>query len=1169
MKKLNKRGFLSLLNLIIILAILSLVSACGGGGGGDEATDLTGIHSITLEADATTLNAGQRTTVTAIVTDGTGAVVTGEEVTFSIPTNPSGATIAAVSGTTDANGIATATYTAGSNLPTTTVDDIIQASTSNATKSLIITRAAGDGSTTPTAGLSLTAASTSLKAGGETFLTATLIDETGNPVTGQAVVFSISTNNSGATITTMSGTTDYNGQATARYTAGNLFSTVPLQDTVQATSGTYTRSVIITRTAAAAGSVIYIEADETTLAAGESTQITATVKDDTGALVTGQAVTFGYVTAPPSGAGNLQVVGTGTTDADGQATAIYTAGSANATLKVQDIIRVSIPASAKAVIITRTAAAGSSETAYNLSITASPTSLKIGKNSIITATLTSGSGAAANGKTIAFAFVGTAASGAANPVVLNGGVTDANGRAYAIYTAGANTPTSNLEDIIGATYTYTDGVATAAVILTREASPITPTGYNISLTASVTSLKAQQYSILTASVKDATGNAANNQAVTFSFVGTAASGAAPPVVLNGGVTDANGNAYAVYTPGANLPTEDLQDTIQASVTGATAAIIITRSGTASASTVPPGYIITLTPEKTSLKTGEKSILTAIVKDGSGNLVSGLRVTFETLLPSPSGALAPTVVNGTTDASGQATAIFTAGSTSPTLEVQDTVKASVNSGGYYAASAAIITRVASTAVPQAGYMLTLTAEKTSLKAGKSSILTATVEDASGNLVSGLTVTFTTLAPSPSGATLSDIDAGTSGLTATGVTDANGRAIAIFTAGSTSPTLEVQDTVSASVTDGTYTAANAIIITREASTATAPAGLRMTLSANLYALNAGKQSIITATVVNSEGNPASNLPVLFGWAPNNSGATRAEINTTTDASGRAVMIYTAGSTGSDEREDVVTASVTDGTYTTAEAVIITRLASSVVPTGLALTLTPTPVSLPANATSLLVARVTNADGTAAAGEEVTFSFTGGSAPSGATLSDIDAGTSGLTSATGVTDINGQAVALYTAGNTSPALSIDDGISATVTGAADVKIIQRLPTVGTGKRIVSFIQTPATTPDEPIGPPWDDVVMKVKVTTDNETTPVVDESVRFTIIYGTGMLTNPNDGTTGGYITSPIDVTTDNNGEAWALFTRPAAGTDDTVIRAQIFGTTNGGDAASIVYWTDVAP
>jgi len=528
------------------------------------------------------------------------------------------------------------------------------------------------------------------------------------------------------------------------------------------------------------------------------------------------------------------------------------------------------------------------------------------------------------------------------------------------------------------------------------------------------------------------------------------------------------------------------------------------------------------------------------------------------------------ISGTTDASGKAIAVFTAGSTSPTLEVQDTVSASATDGTYTAANAIIITREASTAVPQAGYMLTLRSEKTSLKAGKSSILTATVEDASGNLVSGLTVTFTTIAPNPSGATFSDIDAGTSGLTtATGVTDASGKATAIFTAGSTSPTLEVQDTVSASVTDGTYTAANAIIITREASTATTPAGLTMTVSANLTSLNAGKQSIITATVVNSDGNPASNLDVMFGCAPNASGATILTVNGKTDASGRAVMIYTAGSTGSDEREDVVTANVTDGTYTTTEAVIITRLASSIVPIGLAITITPTPISLPANALSVLLAQVNNADGTAAAGKEVTFSFSGGSATSGATLSDIDAGTSGLTTATGVTDINGQAVALYTAGNASPALSIDDGIFATVTGAADAEIIQRLPTVGTGKRIVSFIQTPATGFAAPIGPPWDDVVMKVKVTTDNGTTPVVDESVRFTIIYGTGMLTNPNDGTTGGYITSPIDVTTDNNGEAWALFTRPAAGTDDTVIRAQIFGTTNGGDAASIVYWTDVAP
>lgn len=451
MKKLNKRGFLSLLNLIIILAILSLVSACGGGGGGDEATDLTGIHSITLEADATTLNAGQRTTVTAIVTDGTGAVVTGEEVTFSIPTNPSGATIAAVSGTTDANGIATATYTAGSNLPTTTVDDIIQASTSNATKSLIITRAAGDGSTTPTAGLSLTAASTSLKAGGETFLTATLIDETGNPVTGQAVVFSISTNNSGATITTMSGTTDYNGQATARYTAGNLFSTVPLQDTVQATSGTYTRSVIITRTAAAAGSLITLKADSQSLEAGEFTMLTAKVTDDSGTAVGGQAVTFSI---PTNTIGStVQTIGTGTTDANGEAMATYTAGLLLPTTSVQTIVQASIPNATKALIITRKASSVAAATG-SLTLSLSSSVVTFGTPVTVNATLLNASGTPIPNAVVSFGSASSLVSftpASKTALTNSSGVASISLDAASIDSAGATYVSASADIIVGET----------------------------------------------------------------------------------------------------------------------------------------------------------------------------------------------------------------------------------------------------------------------------------------------------------------------------------------------------------------------------------------------------------------------------------------------------------------------------------------------------------------------------------------------------------------------------------------------------------------------------------------------------------------------------------------------------------------------------------------------
>jgi len=649
-------------------------------------------------------------------------------------------------------------------------------------------------------------------------------------------------------------------------------------------------------------------------------------------------------------------------------------------------------------------------------------------------------------------------------------------------------------------------------------------------------------------------------------VGTAASGAANPVVLNGGVTDARGNAYAVYTPGANLPTEDLQDTIQASVTGATAAIIITRSGTASASTVPSGYIITMTPEKTSLKTGERSILTAIVKDGSGNLVSGLLVSFETVFI-PSGATI-TAVNGTTDASGKATAIFTAGSLTPTLEVQDTVKASVNSGGYYAASAAIITRVASTAVPQAGYMLTLTAEKTSLKAGKSSILTATVEDASGNLVSGLTVTFSFPGGSASGATLSDIDAGTSGLTtATGVTDANGRAIAVFTAGSALPTSELQDTVSASVTDGTYTAADAIISTREASTATAPKGLTITVSANLTSLNAGKQSIITAMVENSDGSPASGLTVNFTTDPNPSGGGISTlINGVTDASGKAVAIYTAGSTLSTttEVEDVVQASVTDGTYTAVDGIIITRLMSSATPTGVVMTLSATPVSLHAGQISIIKAQVNNADGSPASGLPVTFA----TAPNPSGASDPFP-----TSVN--TDANGVAIAVYTAGNDTPSLSVDDAVTAQVTGASAAVIITRLPEVGTGNRLAHlYLQTDSHPSKEEytmnIGFSDGLCVMTAIVTTDDGVTPVVGIDVTFGIVIGDGSISTVIDPIVTVSYPDTITVTTGDNGEAVAVFAGPGGGVaGQTAVSAYITGTNNSGAAAGLLTWGDDAP
>jgi hypothetical protein len=165
---------------------------------------------------------------------------------------------------------------------------------------------------------------------------------------------------------------------------------------------------------------------------------------------------------------------------------------------------------------------------------------------------------------------------------------------------------------------------------------------------------------------------------------------------------------------------------------------------------------------------------------------------------------------------------------------------------------------------------------------------------------------------------------------------------------------------------------------------------------------------------------------------------------------------------------------------------------------------------------------------------------------------------------TNASGLATTLYTAGNASPDMEVQDTISAEAAGYVTVAIINRLSTASTGNRIISFTEDPETSPGAPIGPPWYHVTLKVKVTAaDDITRPIENETVTFTITDGIGILTNPTLGTTG----SPIIAITDTKGEAWILFTRPSTGTNDTVVRAQIFGTTSGGDMSRIVYWTDV--
>jgi 5-hydroxyisourate hydrolase-like protein (transthyretin family) len=433
-------------------------------------------------------------------------------------------------------------------------------------------------------------------------------------------------------------------------------------------------------------------------------------------------------------------------------------------------------------------------------------------------------------------------------------------------------------------------------------------------------------------------------------------------------------------------------------------------------------------------------------------------------------------------------------------------------------------------PPGGYSIALTASVSSLQAGQNSIVTATVTDGSFLPISGQTVVFSFTA-NPSGATLAAVG--------TGITDASGKAIAIYTAGATG-TSTVQDMIQASAAGST----DIVTITRTIATVAS-----LTLAADATSLAAGQQTLITATVTNDLGNPASGATVVFTLGINNSGGTLTPVNGgITDASGRATATYTAGAVNPHYNE---TDYVYAGCGFQFEHIEIIRTAEAApVPTGYRMTVTATPVSLAADAISVIVANViNNATGTGASGVTVTFAKLIDN--SGATLTTVGSG---------ITDASGTAIATYTAGNNTPSLSIQDVVTASVTGSAGAVIITRLPSVGTGNRIISFTETPETNWETQRLPATSNfVIMKVTVTTDDNITPVEGETVTFSIIVGAGTITNPT-----GTVGSPLTVVTDDNGEAYVVFTRPGAGPNDTVVRAQIPGTTNGGDAARIVYW-----
>jgi len=399
-----------------------------------------------------------------------------------------------------------------------------------------------------------------------------------------------------------------------------------------------------------------------------------------------------------------------------------------------------------------------------------------------------------------------------------------------------------------------------------------------------------------------------------------------------------------------------------------------------------------------------------------------------------------------------------------------------------------------------------------------VLTAKIKNASGKEVAGREVTFEFMT-NQSGAGLSPL---------TAKTDAAGEAVVVYTAG----TRNGFDVVRASISNGALMETNITVNSGGAG------GTQIAVQGIPSTLPAGQSSIIAATVTDSTGTPVSGAFVSFSYLPNGNRSGAPPLSALnsglTDGGGKAVAVYTAGSaTPNSEVQDMIQASVTGSTG----AVIMTRTAAGGGGgTGFRMTVTATPSSLIAGAMSVIVAQVNNADGTAAAGLAVTFGFV-----------TNNSGAPALIVVNGMTDAGGKAIATYTAGSNSPSLSIDDAVSASVTGSAGAVIITRLPATATGNRI-SLTLNPATKLPSTTGV----CIVSATVVRTDGVTPVANETVTFSIVTGGGTLT-------------PLTVPTNNSGIANAIFTAPGTATgNQAVVRAQILGTASGGDAVGIITW-----
>jgi hypothetical protein len=587
-----------------------------------------------------------------------------------------------------------------------------------------------NGAALSTAGPSVTATagnsqSTTVNAAFATPLQVVVKDSGGNPLPGVTVTFATPSSGASAVFsgpTPVTAITDGNGSAaapalTASSQAGSYIVTA-------SAPGASTASFSLTNTAGPAATIAATAGSSQSAAVNApfATLLQATVTDSANNPVSGVTVTF----TPPGSGASAAFKGpsptTAVTGANGIATA--PALTANATAGgpftiTAGVVGLATPANFS---LTNTAgppasvtvsAGGSQSAAIN---TAFATALQ--------ALVKDAAGNSLSGVTVTFAAPGNGPSAAFTGTAPITAVTGANGIATA--------PGLTANGQVGGPYTVTarvTGVTTpASFSLTNTAG--TPASIAMAAGGSQSATVNTRFAtLLQALVKDTNNNPLSGVTVTFAtptsgpsaaFIGTAPATA---------VTGANGLATAPALTANNQAGGPY--TVTATVAGVTTPASFSLTNTAG----PPASVTVMAgnSQSTTVNTAFSTNLQAVVKDASNNLVSGVVVTFAAPTAGASAAFGGPAT-ATTNASGIATS--------------SSLTANSQAGAYtVTASVANVTAKANfslTNLPGPAASVTATAgsgQSTTVNLPFGTALQAVVKDASNNVLSGVTVTFT--------------------------------------------------------------------------------------------------------------------------------------------------------------------------------------------------------------------------------------------------------------------------------------------------------------------------------------------------------------------------------------------------------------------------------------------